>query len=623
MQPLGPAPRRCWRCSAPAARRSAARSASTSSTATSSSSWPARDADAAVPGMARAPGRLPGLPRGPREPAGARRRRGGRRRRPRIDRDAWLRRRTFDGAGFDPEELPRASAPAACACRSPCPSRDVADTVGRDRRGGPRALDGRPAGWWTRCVVIDSASADDTAREAAEAGAEVHRARDVLPGLGRRPARARRCWKSLAVVAGDLVVWLDADVAPFDPAFVPGLLGPLLHLPAVGYVKGFYRRDLHGRPDDGGRVTEICARPLINLFYPELAGFVQPLAGEAAGRTEALRRVALLHRLRRRDRPADRPLGRRYGLGALAQVDLGARAHRHQTTAPSGAWRTRSPAACLELRRGARGAPRPAPGPAAPLEGAWRGARPTVNSAREEVASSRRSPSSPPVDPPVAPADHPDPAARPAAPPADRPRQRRAERTARRRPRRARRRAGGGGRPADAWADRAACAARHAAPGGRRRSPSCWSRCPSARPPSPTRAATTSWSWSRTSPSPRSASTTCCRSSGVAHVGYLPGDRIVGLSKLPAPGRAPLAPPAGAGAAHHRDRGLARGGARAEGGGRGARGHPHVHEPARRAPARRRHHHLGPARPPARGPAHPPGVPRADRPRGPAHGPHN
>ena len=202
------------------------------------------------------------------------------------------------------------------------PSRDVAETV------GPIVTAIREA--WTgalplvdQVLVIDSASTDATAAVAEAAGAQVV----VAP----EPGKGEALQASLDAVDGDLVVWLDADVAPFDPAFVPGLLGPLLHLPAVQYVKGFYRRDLHGRPDDGGRVTEICARPLINLLYPDLAGFVQPLAGEAAGRTEALRRIPLAGGYAV-ELALLIDLWERHGLGALAQVDLGRRAHRHQTT---------------------------------------------------------------------------------------------------------------------------------------------------------------------------------------------------------------------------------------------------------------------------------------------------
>lgn len=168
-------------------------------------------------------------------------------------------------------------------------------------------------------VVIDSGSSDHTARVAAGSGAEVFRAHEILPDLTPEPGKGEALWKSLTVVRGNLVVWLDADVEPFDPAFVPSLLGPLLHVPEVNYVKALYRRALHG---DGGWATEICARPLINRFSPEVAALVQPLAGEAAGRTEILRQmpfftgdgveIGLLV-----------DVWRCFGLAALAQVDLG------------------------------------------------------------------------------------------------------------------------------------------------------------------------------------------------------------------------------------------------------------------------------------------------------------
>ncbi len=251
-----------------------------------------------------------------------------------MTREEWLRRRTFAGAGFDPADLIARKRSQGIRVSVALPARDVAGTVGAIVEAVRAAWMG-PRGLVDQIVVIDSGSRDATARVAADAGAEVVRAHDVLPGLRAEPGKGEALWKSLAVVSGDLVVWLDADVEPFDAAFVPGLLGPLLRFPEIDYVKAFYRRDLHGRQDDGGRVTEICARPLINLFYPELAGFVQPLAGDAAGRTEILRRtpfftgyaveVGLLV-----------DLWRRLGLAALAQVDLGRRNHRHQSTVALG-----------------------------------------------------------------------------------------------------------------------------------------------------------------------------------------------------------------------------------------------------------------------------------------------
>jgi glucosyl-3-phosphoglycerate synthase len=259
----------------------------------------------------------------------------------------WMRRRTFSGAGFDPEELAARKRDLGLRATVALPARDAADTVGaiveavRSRWTGPDGL-------VDQVVVIDSDSVDDTSRIAAEAGAEVHRAREILPELGWHPGKGEALWKSLAVADGDLIVWLDADVAPFDPDFVPGLLGPLLHEPAVGYVKGFYRRPLHGRPDDGGRVTEICARPLIALFAPELAGLVQPLAGEAAGRRDLLARLPFYTGYAV-EMGLLMDVVRQAGLDALAQVDLGERAHAHQPTPALGRMAHEITRAVLEL----------------------------------------------------------------------------------------------------------------------------------------------------------------------------------------------------------------------------------------------------------------------------------
>ena len=169
---------------------------------------------------------------------------------------------------------------------------------------------------------MDSHSSDATARIAAGEGARVVQDDEVLPAAGPGYGKGEAMWKSLAVVSGEIVVWLDADVVDFDPAFVTGLLGPLLTEPEVGYVKALYRRRLGEDDDEGGRVTEICARPLINLFYPELAGFVQPLAGEAAGRLELLRAVPFFSGYAV-ELGLLIDLSRHAGLGALAQVDLG------------------------------------------------------------------------------------------------------------------------------------------------------------------------------------------------------------------------------------------------------------------------------------------------------------
>jgi glucosyl-3-phosphoglycerate synthase len=185
-------------------------------------------------------------------------------------------------------------------------------------------------------LVMDSGSADRTGEVAAAAGAKVVHRDDVLPELGSHPGKGEVLWKALHVTTGDLIVYVDADLTGFGPHYVTGLLGPLLTDPAVQLVKAFYDRPLLDiSAAGGGRVTELMARPLLNLHFPELAGVVQPLAGEYAARRSLLERLPfaagygvetglLIDTARAR------------GLDAIAQVDLGERRHGHQDTAALG-----------------------------------------------------------------------------------------------------------------------------------------------------------------------------------------------------------------------------------------------------------------------------------------------
>ena len=184
-------------------------------------------------------------------------------------------------------------------------------------------------------LVVDSHSTDATAEVAATAGARVVAQDDVFPALEGLAGKGEALWKGVAATSGDLVVFVDGDLHDFTTGYVTGLLGPLLTDPSVAYVKGFYHRPLTGaagsEPEGGGRVTELVARPLLNMFWPELAGFVQPLAGEYAGRREVLESIPFVANYGVETGHLIDLLELR-GLDALAQVDLGHRVHRHQGT---------------------------------------------------------------------------------------------------------------------------------------------------------------------------------------------------------------------------------------------------------------------------------------------------
>lgn len=242
--------------------------------------------------------------------------------------EQWLARRTYAGRDFDPEALAAARGTSGTTVSVCLPTLNVADTVGE-------IVDAVRQHWLgtlvDEIVCVDSSSADATVARARDAGAVVHQDRAILPDLGSGHGKGEALWKSLHVSRGDIVLWLDSDVVDFDPGFVPGMLGPLLTDPGVSYAKAVYDRQLGAHQSDGGRVTEICARPLLNLFYPELAVLAQPLSGEAAGRRSVLESLPLFSGYAVEIGLLIDIL-RGPGLAAIAQVDLGHRRHTNQPT---------------------------------------------------------------------------------------------------------------------------------------------------------------------------------------------------------------------------------------------------------------------------------------------------
>ncbi len=239
--------------------------------------------------------------------------------------------RTSSARDWPPERLLEAKGQTTVSVVMP--ARDEEATVGMIATAIRRALiEAVPL--VDEIIVVDSRSVDGTAAAARAAGAFVVSQDDITRGLPPMHGKGDAMWAGLAVASGDIVAFIDADVDPFDPRFVTSLIGPLLTDPAISFVKGFYHRPLtsgsYSEPDGGGRVTELLARPLLNLFWPDLAGFVQPLAGEAAGRRELLARVPFVSGYGVEIAMLVDLLGLA-GLDALAQVDLGERAHRNQS----------------------------------------------------------------------------------------------------------------------------------------------------------------------------------------------------------------------------------------------------------------------------------------------------
>jgi glucosyl-3-phosphoglycerate synthase len=235
--------------------------------------------------------------------------------------------RTYDHHDFDPVSLLEAKGTQRI---SVClPARNEQATVGAIVGRLREALVHRVP-LVDEVLVMDDSSTDATAQVAEDAGAVVVDASSTLAEHGAGPGKGMAMWKTIYASSGDIVVWCDADVTNFAPHFVTGLLGPLLTDDELAYVKGFYRRPLSAAGDGGGRVTELVARPLMSMFFPELTSFMQPLSGEYAGRRWLFEQlpfvagygveVGLL---------IDIATG--WGIDVMAQVDLGTRLHRNRT----------------------------------------------------------------------------------------------------------------------------------------------------------------------------------------------------------------------------------------------------------------------------------------------------
>jgi glucosyl-3-phosphoglycerate synthase len=211
------------------------------------------------------------------------------------------------------------------------PAKECADTI-----GGVLETTVAPAqeqGLVDEVIVVDAASGDGTGARAAEMGATVLQQDELLGEHGPALGKGDAMWRGLNHTRGDVVCFLDADTEDPHPHHLVGLLGPLLCEPELALVKGAFDRPFRvgGRTmaHEGGRVTELMARPVLNLHFPLLAGFAQPLAGEFGARRELLARIPF-------------PVGYGVeiavlidalgvcGLHGLAECHVGTRQNRHQ-----------------------------------------------------------------------------------------------------------------------------------------------------------------------------------------------------------------------------------------------------------------------------------------------------
>ena len=211
------------------------------------------------------------------------------------------------------------------------PAREVAETIRPISEIAARLKD---AGLLDEVLVIDAASRDDTVAIARRTGLQVVQESQLLPEYGPAQGKGDAMWRGLAATDSEIVAFADTDTEDFNDRFLLGLIGPLLCDPDIQLVKGTFRRPFRNGAtvlaEGGGRVTELMARPLLNLHAPELTVFEQPLAGETAARRQLLEQI-----------PFSAGYGveiamlidcwRALGLDSLAQVDLGERQNRHQS----------------------------------------------------------------------------------------------------------------------------------------------------------------------------------------------------------------------------------------------------------------------------------------------------
>jgi glucosyl-3-phosphoglycerate synthase len=247
--------------------------------------------------------------------------------------DRWFAHNTFDAEEFsDRDGLLALKRAQGITISLGLPALNEEATIGREIEILRRTLM-KEVPLLDEIVVIDGGSEDATTALARRLGIPTHHHAEILPEQGTYSGKGEALWKSLHVLRGDVIAWVDTDIHNIHPKFVYGLLGPLLREPRLAYVKGYYRRPIQvgdrQYESGGGRVTELTARPLLNLFFPELSGVIQPLAGEYAGRREVLERLPFFTGYGVEIGLLIDVLSQ-FGLDRIGQVNLDSRVHRNR-----------------------------------------------------------------------------------------------------------------------------------------------------------------------------------------------------------------------------------------------------------------------------------------------------
>lgn len=245
--------------------------------------------------------------------------------------DEWYLNNTFDYKQFQVKELLKLKKKKGLKISLCFPTLNESKTIGNILDIVNKEI--YKPGLVDEVVIIDSDSMDRTVDIVKEKGFEVFEHSRIFPGLGSHRGKGEALWKSLFVLKGDIIIWCDSDIKNFHSRFIYGLLGPLLLRDDISFVKGFYQRPLKMNGSymkgEGGRVTELLVRPMLNYHYPQLGGIFQPLSGEYAGRREVFENIPFFTGYGVESGMLI-DIYEKFGLESIAQVNIKRRVHRNQ-----------------------------------------------------------------------------------------------------------------------------------------------------------------------------------------------------------------------------------------------------------------------------------------------------